>query len=62
MNQLNDVIYACLFADLFRRPVSMEERNYLREINVVSEIQCDLGMPIHDVFLYSETDACLINT
>lgn len=31
------------YPDLFRRPVEMEERNYLMEKGLVSEKMCDLG-------------------
>ena len=31
------------FADLERRQIDIEERNYLKDVGVVTEMQCDLG-------------------
>lgn len=41
------------YPDLYRRPVEMEERNYLMEKGLVSEKMCDLGMFAYFNWLYS---------
>lgn len=30
--------------DLYRRPIEVKEREFLKENKIVSEVQCDLGM------------------
>lgn len=30
--------------DLERRQIEVEERNYLKDMGIVTEMQCDLGM------------------
>ena len=35
------------FPDLERRQIDIEERNYLKDVGVVTEMQCDLGRYRH---------------
>ena len=39
-----------LFPDLERRQIDIEERNYLKDVGVVTEMQCDLGRYRYNIY------------
>ena len=38
------MIVVYFFEELYRRPIEMNEREYLKDNKIVSETQCDLGL------------------
>ena len=38
------------FPDLERRQIDIEERNYLKDVGVVTEMQCDLGRYRYNIY------------